>query len=55
MVAAAVALAVMASAQTAREGAALVLPIASVPLSVETTEEYVTKNLDGTSTRSLSE
>ena len=48
---AAVALAAVASAQAAgRERAALVLPITSAPLSVETTEEYVTKDLDGTST-----
>jgi hypothetical protein len=50
IVAAVVALAVVASAQApARTRAALVLPIAGAPLSVETTEEYVTKNFDGTS------
>ena len=50
MIAAAAMLAVVASAQAShRDLPRMVLPIPSVPLSVETTEEYVTKNLDGTS------
>jgi hypothetical protein len=51
-IASAVILAVVASAQApARTRSTLVLPIKGVPLSVETIEEYVTKNPDGTSTR----
>ncbi len=51
VIASAVLLAVAASAQApARTQSTLVLPIPGVPLSVETIEEYVTKNPDGTST-----
>lgn len=54
IIAAAVTLAVVASAQApGRERAALVLPISGAPLSAETTEEYVTKNPDGTSTSGM--
>jgi len=49
-IASAVTLAVVASAQVpARTHSTLVLPIPGVPLSVETIEESVTKNPDGTS------
>jgi hypothetical protein len=50
MIAAAATLAVFASAQAAhRDMPTSVLPVPGVPLSVETIEEYVTKNPDGTS------
>ena len=50
MIAAAATLAVVASAQAShRDLPTMVLPIPGVPLSVETVEEYVTKNADGTS------
>jgi hypothetical protein len=50
MIAAAVTLAVVACAQaTHHDSPTMVLPIPGVPLSVETIEEYVTKNADGTS------
>ncbi len=51
VIASAVLLAVVVSAQApARTRSTLVLPITGVPLSVETIEEYVTKNPDGNST-----
>jgi hypothetical protein len=51
MIVAAVTLAVVASAQASHhDSATMVLPIPGVPLSVETIEEYVTKDPDGTST-----
>ena len=51
MIAASAMLVVVASAQApARSRAALVLPIASAPLSVETVAEWEMKNPDGTST-----
>ena len=50
MIATAVTLAVVVSAQApSRNRAALVLPIPGAPLSLETTEEYIAKNPDGTS------
>jgi len=50
MIAATATLAVFASAQAAhRDLPTMVLPIPGVPLSVETIEEYVTKNPDGSS------
>jgi len=49
-----VALAAVASAQApGRERASLLLPIAGAPLSAETTEEFVTKNADGTSSNEI--
>jgi hypothetical protein len=54
MIASAVTLAVVASAQVpARTATTLVLPITGVPLSVETMEERVTKNPDGTSSEEV--
>lgn len=52
MIAAAVTLAVVASAQTAKQQTppTMVLPIPRGPLSVETIAEFVTKDPDGTST-----
>lgn len=52
MIAAAVTLAVVASAQMAKQQTppTMVLPTPGVPLSVETVEEWVMKNPDGTST-----
>jgi len=50
MIAAAATLAVVASAQAShRDLPRSVLPVPGVPLSVDTIEEYVTKNPDGTS------
>ena len=54
MIAAAVTLAVVASAQEAKPSPpAMVLPDPRGPLSVEAIEEYVTKNPDGTSTSGI--
>src|SRR3977135_1266105 len=52
MIASAVILAVVVSAQApARTRSTLVLPITGVPLSVETIEDYVIKDPDGTYTQ----